>query len=429
MKNVIITSAKTSSWVSCQVISPNLVKAYEHCFPQSEYVIFDYNSRQSRYESIELARAIHKHKPQKIIFVDHSPHPLKLMQILDFLYENEEKPELYFHVFGDFTLFVKEWFELEPILKNFKVAFLAASHRQQALVQSFCHDFSEQVHYFPFPVDEKQYYFSEKIRTDARKNFGIKPEERIFTYTGRLSEQKNILGMVKGFYRFLETTSSDSRLYLAGDFDDLGIPFIGITRPRGFYYQLWQQELAQIPKKYLERIVYLGNLKSRELLELNNASDCYLSLSTHNDEDFGMSPAESFCCGTRGILSDWAGYASFADEAQFVRLLPVTFDKNRINVAYTQLIGMLFKTSTFEHSSKERNEIAEHFQKRLGVCSLGEELKRLHKKELKPFTSFSRQFRLLDMAFSTSQNAPFRLQTASHNQLYGNIYAPYFRTT
>lgn len=429
MENIIITSAKTSSWVSCQVISPNLVKAYEQFLPSHEIALFDFNSRQSRYESVELARSIYNLNPKKIIFVDHAPHPLKLMQILDYLYGDQERPIIYFHVFGDFTLFVQEWFELEPILKKFKVFFLAASERQQNLIKSFCENFDRNILCCPFPVDENQYYSSPEIRKKIRHKLSIPENEFVFSYTGRLSEQKNILGMIRSFHQFLARTSSDSRLYLAGDFDDLGIPFIGISRSRGFYYQLWKHELSQIPAEYRKKIIYLGNLKSSELLELCNASDAYLSLSTHNDEDFGMSPAEAFTCGCRGVLSDWAGYASFADDQNYVRLLPVEFKQNRIHLTYAQLTGLLFKTTTFNQDMETRLRISKHYHERFGIKALAKILKGLHTQEAQTFTSFSRNFKLLDMAFSTSPNAPFRLQTASHNQLYGNIYGPYFRAT
>jgi len=429
IKNIIITSAKTSSWVSCQVISPNLVKAYELCFEKSDYAIFDFNSRQSRYETTELAKSIFDLRPQKIIFVDHAPHPLKLLQSLAYFYDGQEKPILYFHVFGDFTLYVQEWFELEPLLQNFKVCFLAASHRQQALIQSFCENFNHSVLYCPFPVDEKKFYFSSELRKKARLHFNIPKNDFVFTYTGRLSEQKNILTMIRSFHHFLAQTSTDSRLYLAGDFDDLGIPFIGISRSKGFYYQLWRHELSLIPDELKKRIIYLGNLQNAELLELCNASDCYLSLSTHNDEDFGMSPAEALACGCRGLLSNWAGYASFADEKNYVSLVPVDFKKNRINLDYSQLPGQLFKMSAFPQQDAISEQISQHYHERFGIVAISKLLQNYHSREVSFFTAFGRQFKLLEMAFSTSKNAPFRHQTASHNQLYGNIYAPYFRAT
>ena len=59
----------------------------------------------------------------------------------------------------------------------------------------------------------------------------------------------------------------------------------------------------------------MGNLATNELADLYNASDAFISLSVHNDEDYGMSPAEALNTGLPCILTEWGGYRSFKNKS------------------------------------------------------------------------------------------------------------------
>ena len=58
----------------------------------------------------------------------------------------------------------------------------------------------------------------------------------------------------------------------------------------------------------------MGHLDPSELAHLYNGADAFASMSVHHDEDFGMSPVEALCCGTRQFLPSGGAMLPFRKE-------------------------------------------------------------------------------------------------------------------
>ena len=82
MKIAIIYSQTESLWISCKSIVKNLKVAYEHSFTSDECMHFNYNPELSRCSAYSLAAKIVLFRPDKIVFLDHRPHPLNLIEFI-----------------------------------------------------------------------------------------------------------------------------------------------------------------------------------------------------------------------------------------------------------------------------------------------------------------------------------------------------------
>lgn len=93
-----------------------------------------------------------------------------------------------------------------------------------------------------------------------------------------------------------------------------------------------------------DHIHFLGKLNSAQLLEAYNGSDLFVSFSTYNDEDYGMSVAEALSCGLPCLLSNWGGFSSFANYSQSVELVPVVYGSARPQVNLELARKLLLKS-------------------------------------------------------------------------------------
>ena len=56
-------------------------------------------------------------RPDRLIFLDHMPHPGALIKALEGLYGRKPLPPMYVHVYGDFTLYSRAWLEIQELLQ------------------------------------------------------------------------------------------------------------------------------------------------------------------------------------------------------------------------------------------------------------------------------------------------------------------------
>jgi glycosyltransferase involved in cell wall biosynthesis len=184
-------SFKMSSWVSCQKIVFNLHKAYE-LNPKVSLTNFNYTMNQTYEEIVQTAKSLVALKPDVIVILDHKPHPLPILQVVkNELSKKKFKPKFIFHIFGDFTLYYPDWDKLSKILVDFEVEFIVASERQKRLIDKFLLPPLE-ASVCPFPVDEKEFYYEPQLRNVQRTEWGLKDDDLVFVFTGRLSRQKRI---------------------------------------------------------------------------------------------------------------------------------------------------------------------------------------------------------------------------------------------
>lgn len=426
---IIIKNQKKSSWVSCQSITHNLLKSYKqtNLSPHLEEAYL--NVGMNQLDTFRLAENVAKKNPSKIIFVDHKPHPYLFIAALKQVLLGQ-KPELHFHIYGDFTLHAASWHKLGPLLSDFFVKFYVASHRQKLFIQQFLTPPFDHISIAPFPVDKKTFYFDPHLREEERKKHNLKDHEKIFLYTGRISLQKNILELIRTFTQYSQYESAPHKLFIAGNFDDLALPYIGKKSYPGGYFSQVQDLLEKDSYKDIKKnIIFAGQLSHDELNSYYNMADYFISLSTHNDEDYGMSPAEAANTGLPLILTDWGGYTSFKNySSDNTFLIPTIFSPQRGHVPCPQkaLKILLDVTSNKVLSHKNREDFSQEVQKFISVEAITAKLNQENKSSAIHFSSFNKDLAKISNLFTINEGQPFKGSHGGYNTLYEKIYTSYF---
>ena len=110
--------------------------------------------------------------------------------------------------------------------------------------------------------------------------------EKYFLYSGARKAHKNIIGMIKGFATFLETSSVEYQLALTG--------------PKGGMDREIKKEILDLGLE--GKIKILGLVSEEELLFLMNGSRAYVFPSFY--EGFGLPPLEAMQCEVPVICSN-----------------------------------------------------------------------------------------------------------------------------
>tara|TARA_R110000868_G_scaffold99515_5_gene273801 strand:+ start:8569 stop:9885 length:1317 start_codon:yes stop_codon:yes gene_type:complete len=432
-KIAIVVATNPSIWQSCRIITPNIDKCYRHIRDESkgsiELEYFNYHNDQTELELLSEVKRTAAWSPDIVVFMDHQPHPLKFLK----QFKDLAKPSVryVFHVYGDFTLFTTDWLSVGHMIPDQECQFIAASHKQVELISSFMVN-PKNVFYCPFPVDTERFNFDPKGRKLARKELGIKEDEHVFLYTGRLSPQKRTGDLIKAFSTAFEDSEKPPLLIFAGAFDHLGIPYLGCYLSSNEYHSNVLQLLNNLPKNLKDRVHYIGSLDPEELVRYYLAGDTFISLSLHNDEDYGMSPIESLLCGSKALLTDWAGYASFAVDRQYCDLLPVEFKNHHLSYDLDLFADMLKKAhSDGIHADEIRQEIHELYSKSFSIQAGCKIIEKIILKGNCEFKGFSTKLMTMSALFKSNPYSPFghsRLPLA-YNSFYEDIYAPYYRPT
>lgn len=421
----IVVSAELSHWGSCRIITPNLQKAYQqHYGKQAQF--FSWTPQHTPAETFTVARLILQSSPQRLVFLDHMPHPQKLLEAICMIQKPEQLPPVDFHIYGDFTLYATQWQAIEKTLKRMRVHFYCASHRQEALVSSFFQQGTAITSRCPFPVDPKQYYYSSEHRQKTRRALGFSDQEKVILYTGRLSLQKNILRLTREIAKHIENSAVPTRFLLCGHFDQLGAPFFGVHLAQSEYFDQWQTLLESLPEKVRQRISYLGNKTADELRALYNASDLYVSLSTHHDEDFGMSPLESLCSGAPCALSGWGGYASFALDSDSCLLAPVEITEKGLRLSSAIFQKNLQTLLAQKETDLERDKRARFYSKQFSIQTAQQLIALQQQKSLPKFKGFKKTLSLFSKRLLKHFSGAALFETGPiKNSFYHQVYKNY----
>lgn len=432
MKVALVTKSHLSDWVSCQSISSNLLKCYleNELTPSAESTFqrffFDHKSH---FTTKSTAAKIKEWNADKIVFLDHAPCPALLINAL-FELDASYRPELLIHVFGDFTLHAQAWVDAETALKNYPLTFICASEKQATLVSSFMSPApkapSALTTVLPFPVSEINFFHSADLRHILRSKMGLSPTDTVLFYSGRISLQKNIITLIRAFDYYQKHINPNAYLWLAGPVDDLGNPYLGKRSAIGlmsYDIQTLIKDLFQ--NERTKRIHYFGDLDHCDLNETYNAADLYISLSTHNDEDFGMAPAEALMTGCSCLLTDWGGYSGFKTLApDLCSLIPVEFGRRKVAPEQANVLRTLF-TAPPINDEKRRSELASSVIEVLGLKSTKYKvLSLLTQQQNKFFSEFQPSFKKLAQNFALNPEAPLSCGQ-EYSSLYKEIYHVY----
>ncbi len=423
-----IFSFQESSWVSCQKIVFNLHKAYEG-ISQIKIQNFNYGSDSWGVGMFELASELFEADPDTIIIMDHKPHPYHFMKFLLPRYEKTKKPRIIFHVFGDFTLYYPDWQHLSKLLADFPVEFVVASDRQKDLIDKFL-EAPLTSHICPFPVKPEEFYFDTEERKVQRKAWGVKDDEVIFTFTGRLSRQKRTHLLLKYFDEALRLEKDpNARLFIYGSADHIGDNFFNIWENENEYFRKIHRIYMSLPESTRERIHFMGNVPNAELRAVYAGSDYLMNLSVHNDEDYGMSVAEAQMTGLPSILSDWGGLSSFEHESlpEATQYLRVHLGEKSKVISGADTIAAL--TKSMERTPDiDREKLSNLAREKFSVASATQRLTRIFDEKSSPFTGFS-DFHAFISKRMEFQKPVYLTKDRKIHPLYRKIYSSYVRNS
>lgn len=427
MKEVILIRAKNESdWVSCKSIVSNLESAYCQATDIKVNSVIYFDNGLDDYQLHLLAKKIVLAAASEIVFIDHKPHPGRLISEINKI-SPDYRPQLTFHIFGDFILESAAWFDHNNLLQNYRVHFVCASEKQKNLIDSFLNDLHS-TSVIPFPVQKDIFYFDPNERIQIRRQLGLTESDFLFLYTGRASLQKNVLELSRAMVNCSKLLGDSFHFYFAGPFDDLCIPYKGYENPPGVYFQRWINLANSIGHS---RVRYINNLASTELRQICNASDCFISLSTHNDEDFGMSPAEALMCGLQTILSDWGGYGGFKKiMPEFTQLIPVSHQSMRILPDMAQVQKKILMTFSRVLTNEQREQLSKKATEALSIEAVSQNLtNQIKTPNQTQFKGFNQHFTKLAFVFKANPKAPFVAGKGDYSDYYFKIYRPYFQET
>jgi len=410
-KILCLYSNKTSSWISCQKIVANLWQSYTLASNDAHQLHF--GPEQKSQDLISLAQEIVDLAPDTISFIDHRPHPYDLLQYLIPLWMKNHStfPELIFHVYGDFTLSYHKWSAMKHLIKGIKVKFCVASTAQRALIQKLI---LNDIHHVPFAVNPQDFFYDEKLREKTRKELNLSKDENLYIFTGRLSYQKNIHLLVERFLSHVESKNSSEKLLIFGHFDDLGDSFSDYQALTGHYYH----QVNDILKKHSRRdqVIFKGMADSKKLNEYYNASDFFINLSTHNDEDFGMSVAEASHCGLSSIMTSWGGLKDF------------NFTPNKylgVSISPRKSIDLsLLETYLDQSNNYDRKKLSQEALDKFSIQASAERIKEVVKTSGTVFEDFT------DLFYRIHRNVlytkkPYLNIDDQLNSLYRELYVSY----
>lgn len=420
-KIALVYSFEESNWFSCVKIVGNLLKSYD-LLENTELIPINFNEKMLATGVREIVDQIKEANVDKIVFLDHKPHPQFLIRDLLKTYP-EISGELIFHVYGDFTLHFDLWMSLDKQLKGRKVKFICASDKEVKLVKKFMVSSSTFVEKLPFPVDWNEFYLKNK-EVGIREQYNLDKDSKVFIYTGRLSLQKNIVELVEVFLEAHENKKipEESYLFLAGEFDTLGFLFGDIYHHLGEYYRAYDRTISKYPEELQKKVKLLGKISNAKLLDFYNESDAFVSFSTYHDEDYGMSVAEAGACGLPLLLTDWAGFSSFllTENCQGITsyLTPKGPNFNK-EEASKKLIEMMNMTTI------DRKKQSDAFKKYLSIERVSQKLGEYLRKESEEFKGFG------DLMYDLGRIKNFQLRVFFNdpdklmNKYYYKVYDVY----
>lgn len=409
-KKIALIVGRESDWISCRTIKNNLQKSYG--IIGEEFSIFEVGVNTDwENDYCEVYQELKKIDPDMIVVLDHYPVPYKLFLYLS-LDESFKSKRYIFHLYGDFMYFLSKWYGTLSLVKNLDVKFICASHAQSSLIKALFNN-GQEVETIPFPVDDKIFNFSQDLRKKGREKLGLKDEEVVLLYTGRLSFQKNIVKLCDSVKYLNEKFQLNVKLFIAGSFDDLGVPYLKHQMLKLFH-------LNQCKERFKDpSIVYLGVKNQAELVEIYNACDIYTSFSVHNDEDFGMSPAEAFMCGMSGCLSHWGGFKSF--QGPQIKHVSVNIDEKSIDIDSKSIVKSLFSMiNTFKIDDNQRIELADNMSKTYSISNVSIELKKILQSKPSKFLGFREE--VANQAEKARNDQLFDSVVKSYSKDYINLY-------
>jgi glycosyltransferase involved in cell wall biosynthesis len=396
-KTLVLIDQQDSKWISVNPIKENLVDSYRALKVKVDFVHLDF----------ENMNGLHKDLTEyhSLVLIESGPLHIKGLSLL--LKMNKRKFKIFIHLYGDFSLNLHHWKKIESELGQNQICFLCASIAQKKLVNEFIPNASTVL--LPFCINSADFY---------PKNWQGNTQNSVFeiVLSGRFSTQKNTLLTLIWTLEYFKKKKQKIRITFVGKFDDMGVPQLGYRESFGLNYFLWKEVVQGYEHHSHLEINFVPHLEKTELNKLYQKMDLFISLSTYHDEDFGMAPLESLFCGTKAILTNWGGYASYDIDRSWIGIVSVGFNGEGLHIdrksfenylrifsqskvsmderyahffAMDSLWGMSVTTERLEHIIKQQWPIFKRFKVGLDEMASKVELYKLRQQPI--FSSISCQ--------------------------------------
>ncbi|HEX4922775.1 MAG TPA: glycosyltransferase family 4 protein [Bdellovibrionales bacterium] len=144
-----------------------------------------------------------------------------------------------------------------------------------------------------------------RVRAAFRRSLGLKPDDKMVVFSGRLTPQKNIHGLLHAL-KLAREKVPDIHLFLLGDFADEDSPYLGLVKRRDY-----AREILQLVRELglQDYVHFKGNIWRRHLRFFMAAADVHASLTVYYREEFGFAVAEGLTCGAPTLVTAWGGGA------------------------------------------------------------------------------------------------------------------------
>lgn len=371
-----------------------------------------------------MAEKIKTEKPDRLVFLEHFPLPPVFLTQLKIYLKNSEFPQIFIHVYGDFTYFSKEWTKFLSTAEELRIHFITASDAQKRLMQYFLPSHAT-VDKCIFPLESNDYYYDESLREKCRKLHNVAEDEIVYIYTGRISLQKNVDSLLNEFISLSKKhPEKKCRLWIVGGFDDSGAEVFGVKTFEGYLYSKFQRILERTPEAIRNRITFFGQRPKKELHELLCGADAFCSLSLFHDDDFGMAPAEALATGLPAYLTAWGGYSSFRspDEKWDCELLDVSITHLGHNIS----MGRFRKAFIEGVPTGKRKEKSQAFMNSFGVKAAADTLQIYFAKDVEKLGEMSlKLYNYSNLSKLKNQSGMAEYFLPADEGLYQSIYQNY----
>jgi glycosyltransferase involved in cell wall biosynthesis len=269
-----------SPWKSCELIQDQFLKKNQGL----------YQWNQSSGEKLPA-------EVERLLITDHrwlAPAHLKEMG-------DRPRMKVTLHLYGDFTVRLSDFQNHMKAFTRHDVELVVASAAQKKLVAKIFPEYAEIISVHPYPCDLDRFSYSAGKRKEFRDKLGIREEESLFGFCGRISAQKGIVELLKTILDLGEKFSG--KLLLAGPVHE---------------HPFWQYEstsdgtflrtLEKLKALSSEKVIFTGELSRDELPAFYSAIDTFVSPGHFHDEDFNLTLSEAIAARKPCLVSRWGGH-------------------------------------------------------------------------------------------------------------------------
>jgi glycosyltransferase involved in cell wall biosynthesis len=278
--------------------------------------------------------ALSTHSRVEVFILDHRFQSSLIKELLKL----RSNLRVWFHLWGKLIPRLKE---LSELLGDERFGLTVGSKTQfTALTRIF--GATELIQYIPYlPHGHRSYL--------ERQDLPLKIDQAdgpIFAYIGRISRGKNVTKLMEIFRQYY-FTSGKGRLVIAGAPDNTNLfsvpPAYNLGVEAELFFSLLQEyQDAGVP------IDYLGHINASQVNKLLSITNRLLSLSTAEEEDFGMSIYEALSLGVPVTLSKWQGHNEFSG-VEGVSFLTLNYQNDGLHIDLSD-----FNQSLSEQTHGER---------------------------------------------------------------------------